>query len=162
MKNQNMPSNNSQNPADDNFILIATNITKYYLELTRNYTNRFNDEVSLLAATGLLDAQNYVFIEHTINPSEIFDMAQSSALLGEEALIDFIISLEIKLFKIDNPDIDISDIEMACFGQKESIANAIQKTKKGYVSEPIFASAISNFMNSSQFKPLRQMLGLND
>jgi len=147
---------------ENNFILIATNTTKYYLELTRNYSDRFSDEASLLATAGLLDAQNYVFIEQTVNPSEMLDMAQRSALLGEEALTDFVIALEIKLFKIDNLNIDISDIEMACFGQKESIASAIQKTKKAYVSEPLFASVVSSFMNSSQFKSLRQMLGIKD
>jgi len=137
---------------ENNFVLIATNTTKYYLELTRHCSNRFSDEVSLLATAGLLDAKNYIFIEQAINPSEILDMAQRSALLGEEALIDFIINLEIKMFAIDTPNIDISDIEMACIGMKEDIASAIRKTKKQYVSEPIFASAVSNFMNSSQFK----------
>jgi len=149
--------------AENNFVLIATNTTKYYLELTRNYSYRFHDEASLLATAGLLDAQNYVFIdEPQISPSEILDMAQKSALLGKEALVDFIINLEIKMLATDTPNIDVPDIEMACFGQKESITNAIQETKKEYVSEPIFASVVTSFMNSAQFKPLRQMLGVSD
>jgi len=148
--------------AESNFTLIATNTTKYYLELTRNYSKRFNSEAAILAAAGLLDAGVYVVIERTINPSEILDMVQKSASLGEEALVDFITQLEIKILKADTPEIDISDIEMACIGERENIVNAIQKTKNEYVSEPIFAAAVSNFMNSSQFAPLRQMLGVTD
>lgn len=148
--------------AENNFVLIATNTTKYYLELTRNYSKRFNSEAAILAAAGLLDAGVYVVIERTINPSEILDMAQKSASFGEEALVDFIINLEIKMLATDTPNIDIPAIEMACFGQKESITNAIQETKKEYVSEPIFASVVTSFMNSAQFKPFRQMLGVSD
>jgi len=148
--------------ASDNFTFIAANTTKYYLELTRNYSNRFNDEASLMATAGLLDAQTYVFIERTINLSTILDMAKEAALLGEDALVDFITRLEIKIFGVDNPNIGYSDIVMACIGQKENIANAIQRTKKEYVSEPIFALAVSNFMNSSEFESYRQMLGVKD
>jgi hypothetical protein len=148
--------------AESNFTLIASNITKYYLELTRNYSKRFSDEVSLLAIAGLLDAQFYVLIEGVISLSEILDMAKKSALLGDEALIDFIINLEVRIFEIDNPDVDISDIEMACFGQKESIAEATQRTKKEYVSEPHFASEAAALMNSPQFESFRQMLGVSD
>jgi hypothetical protein len=148
--------------AESNFTLIASNITKYYLELTRNYSKRFSGEVSLLAAAGLLDAQFYVLIEGVISLSEILDMAKKSALLGDEALIDFIINLEARIFEIDSPDVDISDIEMACFGQKESIAEVTQRTKKEYISEPHFASETAALMNSPQFKPFRQMLGVSD
>ncbi|NQT31523.1 MAG: hypothetical protein HQ588_04240 [Deltaproteobacteria bacterium] len=148
--------------ADSNFSLIAINTTKYYLELTSNYGNRFSNEVSLLATAGLLDAQNYVFVERTINPKDIFAMAQKSALLGEQALLDFIIHLEIELFKIDTPGMDVSDIEMACFEKRENIAWSIQDTQRKYVSEPLFASTVSGFMDSSQFKSIRQMLGVKD
>ncbi|GAJ07431.1 unnamed protein product, partial [marine sediment metagenome] len=44
----------------NNYALIAENTTKYYLELTRNYRNRFDDEVALLATAGILDAGIYV------------------------------------------------------------------------------------------------------
>jgi hypothetical protein len=148
--------------AENNFILIAMNTTKYYLELTRNYSNRFSNESTILATAGLLDAQFYVVIQGIMNLSEILDIAKKSALLGEEALIDFIINLEIRIFKIDSPDIDISEIQTVCLGQKKIITEAIQETKKQYVSEPVFASFVSDFMNSSQFKPFRQMLGVND
>ncbi len=145
-----------------NFTFIAENTTKYYLELTKNYKNRFNDETSLLATAGILDALVYIFMDQTINPQEIIDIAQKSVSSKEESLIDFIIKLEVKLFKIDTPDLDISEIENACIKQKADIVKAIQKTKEKYTSEPRFASDVANFMSSAKFKPYRQMLGIKN
>lgn len=51
--------------SESNFTLIAENTTKYYLELRKNYKDRFNDEVSLLATAGILDAQFYIFGDQT-------------------------------------------------------------------------------------------------
>jgi hypothetical protein len=48
-------------PFKTNFSLIAENTTKYYMELKTRYRQRFPDDASLLAAAGILDAQNYVF-----------------------------------------------------------------------------------------------------
>lgn len=59
-----------------NFARIAENTTKYYLELTRNYSNRFDDEVTLLTTTGVLDAQTYVFIEGSIDLETIAHIAK--------------------------------------------------------------------------------------
>jgi hypothetical protein len=59
-----------------NFTRIAENTTKYYLELTRNYSNRFDDEVTLLTTTGVLDAQTYVFIEGSIDLETIANLAK--------------------------------------------------------------------------------------
>ena len=144
---------------ENNFILIAVNTTKYYLELVRNHSDRFKNEASLLATSGVLDAQYYI-VELMIKPSEILEMAEWAAPHTEEALLDFITRLEIRLFTIENPSIDRSDMEMACLAQKWAIAEAIERTRNEYVSEPIFASAVSDFMNSPNFGELRRMLGV--
>ena len=60
----------------NNYALVAENTTKYYLELTRNYSNRFDDEVTLLTTTGVLDAQTYVFIEGSIDIDTISHIAR--------------------------------------------------------------------------------------
>lgn len=143
---------------ESGFTLIAKNTTKYYLELTKNYKNRFKDEVSLLATAGILNAQIYIFMDQTIKPQEIIDIAQESVLSNEEDLIDFIIKLEVKLLKIDAPEMDISEIENACIGQRDAIVKAVQKIKEKYISEPRFALDVANFMNSAEFKPYRKML----
>ena len=67
-----------------NFTRIAENTTKYYLELVNNYKQRFNDEVSMLAAAGVLDAQNYVFVERSLNADTLIDMANKASSLESE------------------------------------------------------------------------------
>jgi hypothetical protein len=148
--------------AESNFTLIAENTTKYYLELTKNYKNRINNEVFLLATAGILDAQFYIFMEKTINPAEIIDIAKKAVSSGKDALINFIIKLEIKLFKIDNPAMDISEIEKGCIKQKVAILKTIQKTKEKYNSEPRVTLEVEVFMNSIKFKPYRKMLEIKN
>ena len=146
---------------ESNFTLIAEITTKYYLELTKKYKNRFNDEISLLATAGILDAQHYIFIEQKIKPSEIIDIAKQSVKNNKEALINFIINLEIKIFIMENPEMAILDIKKACTGQKENIKQSIQKIRKEYTHEPLITKSASVFMNSPQFKSIRQLLGIN-
>ncbi|MBA7635325.1 hypothetical protein ES703_42926 [subsurface metagenome] len=147
---------------ESNFTLIAENTTKYYLELTKNYKNRFNNEASLLATAGILDAQFYVFVDQTINPSEIIDIAKKAVSSKKEALVDFIIKLEVKLLKIDTPNMGIPEIENACIEQKDTIVETIQKTKEKYNSEPRVASDVKSFMSSAKFKTYRKMLGVKN
>jgi len=66
-----------------NFTRIAENTTKYYLELTRSYSNRFSDGVTLLATVGILDAQIYVFVEHSISLETIIGIAKQAVLKEE-------------------------------------------------------------------------------
>jgi len=147
----------------DNFTFIATNTTKYYLELTRNYGNRFSDKASLMATAGVLDAQTYIFVERTISLSTILDIAkEATSSVEEDAFVHFITRLETKIFAVDNPNIALSDIVMACIGQKENIADAIERTKGEYGSERLFASVVGEFMDSSQFAPVRHTLGIKD
>jgi hypothetical protein len=71
------------NQEGNNYTLIAENTTKYYLELTRNYSDRFTEEVSLLATTAALDAQNYIF-EDSIKLETIIRIARQAS--GKEEL----------------------------------------------------------------------------
>ena len=61
-----------------NFSRIAENTTNYYLELKNNYGDRFSDEISLLATAGVLDTQNYIFAEQTLDTARIIDMAKKA------------------------------------------------------------------------------------
>lgn len=146
---------------ENNSTFIAENTTKYYLELSRNYGGRFNDESSLLATAGILDARVYIFIEQSIQPSEIIKLAKKS-ISSNDPLLAFIIGLEIKLFKVDTTNIDIDNIKGVCEGQRQNIKKAIQKVKDEYTSEPLFASEVAAFMNSSKFKPYRKMMGIKN
>ena len=144
----------------DLFTLVAARVTKYYLELTRNYKDRLNDAITLLASAGLLEARDY--IGQNISLSRIIDMAKKSVLVKEEALVDFIMNLEIELFKIDVPEIDVSEIKEACFEKRADIEHVVQIVKRGYVGETEFASATANLMESHQFGSFREALGIID
>lgn len=144
----------------DLFTLVAARVTKYYLEINRNYKDRLNDEVTILASAGLLEAQDY--IEQKISLSQIIDMAKKSVLVKEEALVDFIINLEIELFKIDVPEIDVFEIKEACFEKRADIEHVVQIVKRGYVRETEFASDTANLMESHQFGSFREELGIID
>jgi hypothetical protein len=175
-----------------NFARIAENTTKYYLELKTSYGNRFSDEICLLATAGVLDAQNYVFVEHSIDIDTIIDMAKRAVSENEEAgiytilkaygllsaykpvlkratelfelqrdpLFQFILSLEVALFIVDNPRFSSSDIGLACCKKANTISNAIRKTKKKYRGEGLFALAVARFMESPEFQQVRKQLGI--
>ena len=145
---------------EENLTSIAVNITKYYLELKRNYYNRFNDEATLLASTGLIEAQSY--LEQKISLAQIFDIAKKSALANDGALVDFIINLEIKIFQIEAPEFDIFEVTAACFEKKREIECLVQKMQREYLHETDIASSASNFIMSYTFEKYRTELGIND
>ncbi|WP_411814339.1 hypothetical protein [Dehalococcoides mccartyi] len=69
-----------------NFTIIAENTTKYYLELRSRYSDRFDNDTSLLAISGILDAQNYIFTSHPIiSTDRIFKLA-SDTIKNDESL----------------------------------------------------------------------------
>ena len=144
----------------DMFTFVAAKVTKYYLELTRNYRERLNDDVTLLASAGLIQAQNY--IEQTIGLPQIINIAKKSVLVKEGVLVDFIINLEIELFKNDLPEFSISEVEEACYEKREDIEYVVQKVKREYVKEADFASSTYIFMISHKFERFREALGINE
>ena len=155
----------------DYFTFEAAKITKYYLELTRNYYDRFNDEVSLLAAAGLLDAkvtrpdflQGQLYIRKTTSPEKITNIAKNSVLVKEDALVDFIINLEIELLAIlYESEFEILEIKEACFEKREDIEYVVNELKREYVGEREFSWDTSKFLESHKFEEFRQALGINE
>jgi len=72
-------------PFKTNFSLIAENTTKYYMELTTRYKERFPDDASLLATAGILDAQNYIFPPSPkIDITDVIELARRCTLKGED------------------------------------------------------------------------------
>jgi len=156
---------NSLNFSKDNFILIAENTTKYYIELHNNYADGFINRSSFLAAAGVLDAQNYLFTEDTeIDISSICEavnnIVQDKELNEEEVLISFVVWLEIQLFKVDNLRIPHSDIVEAVDSKRDNLAKAIRDTKEQYEEDPLFSEATAIFMEAHQFKKIREKLGI--
>lgn len=71
-------------PFQNNYSFVAENATKYYVELNSRYKNRFKDEICLLATSGVLDAQNYVFASPPrINIEDIVHLAKESTNLDK-------------------------------------------------------------------------------
>ena len=72
-------------PLKSNFSLIAENTTKFYMELTTRYKERFPDDASLLATAGILDARNYVFSSSPqIDITDIIELARRCTAKGED------------------------------------------------------------------------------
>jgi len=145
---------------ESNFTLIAETTTKFYLELKKNYSEYFNDEVTLLATAGILDAQWYVF-SGNIQPKEILDIAKNSEQ-SKDSLLDFITKLEVILLGNDTPNMTTKDIEKAVEEQKNNIGKAIQKIRKEYRSEHRIASDIKTFMESDKLQEVRNSIGIKE
>lgn len=172
-----------------NYALIAENTTKYHLELNNNYGDRFGDELSLLATAGVLAAQTYVFIEHSVEIDAIVEMAREAVspkelstyrrlktqeLMSQKSitrffededlisdpLFNFVFSLEVALFEVAT-HLSVSDIELACFRKADVIASAIRATLEKYSSECRFTSAVTTFMESSELRHTRKQLGMS-
>jgi hypothetical protein len=72
-------------PLKTNFSLIAENTTKYYMELKGRYKERFADDASLLAAAGVLDAQNYIFPSPPkIDITDVMELARKCTAKDED------------------------------------------------------------------------------
>jgi hypothetical protein len=72
-------------PFKTNFSLIAENTTKYYMELKCRYKERFTDDAALLAAAGILDAQNYIFPSPPqIDIVDVIELAQKCTVKDED------------------------------------------------------------------------------
>jgi len=72
-------------PLKTNFSLIAENTTKYYMELKGRYKERFADDASLLAAAGVLDAQNDIFPSPPkIDITDVMELARKCTAKDED------------------------------------------------------------------------------
>jgi hypothetical protein len=93
---------------------------------------------------------------------EAFIRLSAEKEFEQDPLFNFVFSLEVVLFKVDNPKFLISDIEFACFKKASTIANTIWKTKEKYRDGGLFVSVTSSFMNSPDFQTYRKQLGIID
>jgi len=139
------------NDVQDSFKLVAANITRYYLELMRNYFDRFNDEATLLATAGILTSQVYIK-RGTISPLTILDVAKKSARAKGEALVNFIVNLEIKLVQIGALGFHPSEVEEACLEKRGDIEHTVQEVKREYIGDTNFVSTTLKFMESESSK----------
>ncbi|MCD6599553.1 MAG: hypothetical protein J7L19_03170 [Dehalococcoidia bacterium] len=187
------------NPFKSNFTRIAETTTKFYLELTRKYNDRFDSEISLLATAGVLDAQWYVFARNPqISVSEIIQKARDIVsgddfvavtvrhmrltknlektrtnfgdfltsfgdyVAEPDPLIDFVVSLEERIFEVESPRVGRTAIMGTCSKGMPTITTAIQKTKEKYTGERRISSDTARFMESPRFESFRKELGIRE
>lgn len=156
-----MPSN----PFRKNYVRIAEFVTKFYLELQRNYGNQFKDEASMLATAGVMTALDYILPpKETLSVSEIIGMV-NDALSGEKVedpLIPFVVDLETGMQLAADSSLDRQKIRFFLLMKGESIIKAVEKTRKKYKGDVGIARAIVRFMQEAECKEVREMLNIAD
>jgi hypothetical protein len=145
---------------ESQFTLIAENTTKFYLELKKSHVHRFVSEISLLATSGVLDAQ-WDVLSGKLPVQQILKIAEKASKFSDP-LFEFILLLEPLLFEIENQDFTFDEIEDAISNQSSSIQKSIQKIINEYQGEYRFFSDASIFMKSDNFKVYREMLGIKE
>ncbi|MDD5543823.1 MAG: hypothetical protein PHX83_11670 [Acidobacteriia bacterium] len=145
---------------EDNFTLISTSTTKYYLELKRNWNGCFGDEVSLLAAAGLMDAQYYVFAEKTIEIMEIVAIAKEAVSSGRIPLANFIVNLIAKESEVDFPELDRDRLHRVCLAARDLIDQVIHRESCEINLDVEVANEVRVFMQTPKLQSLRESLGI--
>ena len=144
----------------DNFTIIARKTTMYYLELSGNYRQRFRNEAGLLAAAGVLDAHVYIFMNKTIECSDIVELAEKVVADKNELLTEFIVRLEVKMLAVDSPEFSREMVENCCQEEKPRIHKEIQRVQKEYKCDPFITKEVQAFMESPNFSEMRDQLGV--
>ena len=150
------------------YTIIAENTTKFYLELKKNYSDRFDKEASILATAGTLDAQWYVLKEETISINYLLHLAKVSLKSPLDiksrkniALISFIVELEIEIFSIDTR-LDTRRIRDTVMNLLGKIEKAVLKTQDTYSYELKTVNDTHNFMTEPLFEPFRKALKIKN
>jgi len=144
----------------DTFTIIARKTTMYYLELSKNYRQRFSNEACLLATAGVFDTQVYIFMNKNIEISEIVELAEKVVADENDLLTEFIVRLEAKMFTVDTPELTQEMVENSCQEEKPRIHKEIQRVRKEYKRDPFIAKEVQAFMESPNFSEMRDQLGI--
>ncbi|KKM23610.1 hypothetical protein LCGC14_1613490, partial [marine sediment metagenome] len=144
---------------ESTFTLIAAVTAKYYMELKTHYASSFPDETSLLAMSGILDANVYILGTGQIQPIQIVELAKA-AQGQEDRLLEFMIRFEALLLSVDTPELPPDEILDACRDQAEAIQKSIRSAMTTYRGEPKIANDARTFMTSAQFSQLRNAAGV--
>lgn len=143
-----------------NFTLIATNTTKYYLELKRSFGASFPDETALLAMSGIMDAFVYIARQEIV-AEYITELARQTE--GKQnRLLQFLIKFEAILLSIDTPSLSFEEVAQHCEEQAEAIRGAIAKVMRSYSGDSTVANDVKAAMSAPHFKTLRYAAGLRN
>ncbi len=145
---------------ESNFTLIATVTTKYYMELKTHYAASLPDETSLLAMSGILDANVYILGTGQLDPTQIVELAKATQ--GEDdRLLEVMIQFEALLLSVHTPELPHEEVLNACREQADAIQNSIHNAMGTYRGEPKIANDTRALMTSPQFRDLRNTAGVS-
>lgn len=153
---------------ESNYTRIAKKTAKYYFELKKNYAERFDNEISILATAGLLDAVAYVVIEQSIVVTTLLDVAKRSLKNALDiksrkniGLINFIYWLEVEIFSIDTR-LRLYEIQETVMGQLNKIEKAVLKTQEEYKEDSKIKLNARKFMLGDEGISYRRALGIKE
>jgi hypothetical protein len=145
---------------ESNFTLIATVTTKYYIELKTHYAASFPDDTSLLAMSGILDANVNILGTGQIQPAQIVDLARATQG-KEERLLEFMILFEALLLSVDTPKLPHEEVLDACRDQADAIQRSIRNAMETYRGEPKISNDTRALITSAQFSQLRNAASMH-
>ncbi|MCX6062693.1 MAG: hypothetical protein NTV26_00660 [Caldiserica bacterium] len=139
--------------------LMAANITRYERELATSYGDRFEGMRPRLTVAGLLQLGYYVLVDHVIPLATLIQAADES-VSADDPVVEFVEQLEIEVFCAEGGEVERKRIEHACHLLRSRILDVVLQTRTDFEESPSLRQATRNFMESSQFDPLRQAIGI--
>ncbi|MCX6085489.1 MAG: hypothetical protein NTX94_03495 [Caldiserica bacterium] len=137
--------------------LMAANITRYERELATSYGDRFAGMQPRLTVAGLLQLGYYVLVDHVI-PLATLVQAADASISADDPVVEFVERLEIEVFCAEGGEGERKRIEDACHLLRSRILDVVLQTRADFEESPSLTQATRNFMELSQFDPLRQAI----
>jgi hypothetical protein len=145
---------------ENNWTLIATMTTKYYLESKRSYGPSFPDETALLSIAGILEATGYIFVTRQLTVAQVIAVAKETEGM-QDRMQEFLIRFETLLLSKDNPEFSFEEVHEVCWGEAEEIRRSTQRTMDSYKTEPMIVADVRAVMLSPEFSELRREAGVS-
>ena len=139
--------------------LMATNITRYERELATSYGDRFPDMRPRLTVAGLLQLGYYVLVDHSI-PLAALVQAADEAASADDPVVEYVEKLEVEVFCAEGGEKERKRVEDACHLLRSRILDVVLQTRADFDAAPSLSQATRNFMEESEFEPLRQAVGI--
>ena len=150
----------------DNFELIAMLTARIYLELKRNYSDRFVNPAMLLATAGVIDSITYIFDEKSVEIKKLIEVAEKAIEKSQseiDCLTNFIVDLEVQIFRADFiGKIDTTEIIQNCYSQKNKIRGVIEKELEANQENENAIRLVRTFMCAEMFQEARKELKILD
>ena len=139
--------------------LMAANITRYERELATSYGDRFPDMRPRLTVAGLLQLGYYVLVDHSI-PLAALVRAADEAVSADDPVVEYVEKLEVEVFCAEGGEKERKRVEDACHLLRSRILDVVLQTRADFDAAPSLSQATRNFMEESEFEPLRQVVGI--